>query len=294
MRTLHRFPRFTGMPLTLLVSLLFLTEISFAGTIVVGYAPNGTGGPVGDSVTTFDFATGQQIASFMTDGGLCKCGRGLEVVGNTVYYTDLSGSQGIHLAPYNQGLGGHDFQLFPNPRPGFGIQDIDYSNGALYVMTGYSNGLPIVYALSQTDGHVISSVSIQSHPGTGADGFTVLPNGDFLINDNDAVATYRGYDPTTGNPTGLVITLPALGGLATGVDYNPTDNSLYFFGFFGSGPALARTTLTGTFLGSAPISMVFEDISVVVPEPSSLMLYIVGISGLILLRRRVRLKGGAG
>ena len=60
-----------------------------------------------------------------------------------------------------------------------------------------------MYALGPTDGHVLSSVAIQSYPNTAADGFTVLPNGDFPINDGDAVGTYRSYSGITGARAGI-------------------------------------------------------------------------------------------
>lgn len=276
MNACGRVLQFTAITLTGLIGSLFLPQTSIAGPIIVAQTENGS------IVATFDFATGNQIASFVTDAGTNARGRAVEVVGNTVYYATAFSTPGdIHLAPYNSGLGGSDFATFSNPRPGFGVQDLDYRNGVLYALTGYPSGLPIVFSLSPTDGHVISSVSIQSHPGTGSDGFTVLPNGDFLINDDDNEPTYRGYDPTTGNPTGLVITLSGLG-RSTGVDYNPGDNSLYFHNLSPFG--LTRTTLTGTFIESVPIPSslgLFGDISVLaVPEPSSLALVAIGLAGL--------------
>ena len=262
---------------------LFFPGMCLAGPIIVGHTGGG-------SVATLDFATGNESASFTTDGAAIDSrGRAVEVVGGTVYYAAISGD--IHLAPYNNGLGGSDLGTIPNPRPGFGVQDLDFSNGILFALTGYSDGTPgtpVVYRLNPTTGAVIGSPVTINGPGGLADGFTVLPNGDFLINDNDAVATYRSYSPTTGNPTGLVITLPALAGTATGVDYNPGDNLLYYAGrFTGANPGLARTTLTGTFLGSVPISTDgIEDISVIVPEPGTLVLCICGLAGLMLMRWR--------
>ena len=144
----------------------------------------------------------------------------MEVVGNIVYYTSVSGD--IHRRPYNNGLGGPELlPVFPNPRPGHGIQDLDYAvdangTGVLYALTGYLTGLPIVYALNPVTGSIISSVSILMHPNIQADGFTVLPNGDFLINDGDASATYRVYDHITGSPTGSSFTVPSAVGGTTG------------------------------------------------------------------------------
>lgn len=252
--------RFTRIVALALSGCSLLGGAGFAAPVIVGHS-GGNG-----SIVTFDFATGgTPLASFLTTGAsIDSRGRAVEVIGNIVYYAAVSGD--IHLAPYNGGLGGPDSAVLLNPRPGFGVQDLDYMNGVLYALTGYPSGLPIVYGLDPTTGAVLNSVAIQNHPGTQSDGFTVLPNGDFLINDNDAVHTYRSYDSTTGMPTGLVITVPALGSNTSGVDFNPGDNNLYFSGFFGSGPGLGRTNLTGAFLGSIPTSGVVEDISVLTTE----------------------------
>ena len=261
MRTLGRFVRLAGIALAALIVSLSFAGTSFAADpLIVGYAPYSPNMPI----LTIDFANGLITASFVPQYGSYD-GRGLEVVGNTVSYTSYDSPGDIHLAPYNNGSGGPDFATFPNPRPGYGVQDVAYSNGVLYVLAGYWSGLPIVYALSPTDGHVLSSVAIQDHPGGAADGFTVLPNGDFLINDNDAVGLYRSYSPITGLPDGLVINL---GYLCSGVHYNPGDNSLYYFCYhpiYG----LVRTDLNGNVLGSVSINDIFEDITVLqVPDVS--------------------------
>ena len=228
---------------------------SLGHPIIVGYVPDAT------EIATYDFTVGK-IASFITDGRFG--GRGLEVVGNTVYYSGLDNS-GIHLAPYNQGSGGHDFAVFPNPNPnGYFIQDLDYRRDTctLYAMTGYESAPPVVYGLGPTDGHVMSSVAIQQHPGTQADGFTVLPDGNFLINDNDGVPTYREYSSSTGQPVtgGIVFTLPV--SLATGVDYNPVDGFLYFWANNLGTLELVQTNLNGVVQTISPaIRDNLEDIS---------------------------------
>jgi uncharacterized repeat protein (TIGR01451 family) len=228
------------------------------------------------TIPTFDFGTGTTTAQFVT-GASDDRGRGMEVVSglacwNTtvVYYTSISGD--IHVAPYAGGSGGPDITVLPNPRQGGnGIQDLDYRNGVLYAMTGYNagnGGVPIVYSLNPCTGAVLSSVNIVSSS-RNSDGFTVLPSGDFLINDGDGSTTYRAYSSTTGAPTGLVITLPASG--ATGVDYNPPDNSLYFFANFVGTRKLARTDLSGNLLGTIPVAWTgsfIEDISVLPCAPS--------------------------
>lgn len=291
MKTFDRFSRFTGIALTALIGLLFFAGTSFAtptpttpprirptprprpGPIIVGHT--GTFGVM----VTYNFATGGTATASFVPGGAYRSGRGVQVIGNTVYYTGITGD--IHLAPYNNGLGGPDFAVFPNPRqpgcPGYdcGVQDLAYHVGVLYALTGYYLGLPIVYGLNPTTGQVISRVPILRLPNsTQSDGFTVLPNGNFLINDGDFRATYREYYSTgtlAGTPTGFFFTVPFAEGTA-GVDYNPADNSLYFSGLFCfSCPGyatkeLVRTDLNGNLLGhvqiSIPLNDGIEDISV--------------------------------
>ena len=73
----------------------------------------------------------------------------------------------------------------PNPAPATSIQDLDLVNGVLYAMTGYILG-PAglqVFGLDPVTGTVVRGpVSIGPPAGTTSDGFTVLPNGNFLIN----------------------------------------------------------------------------------------------------------------
>jgi uncharacterized repeat protein (TIGR01451 family)/fimbrial isopeptide formation D2 family protein len=243
---------------------LFNTGVSDNGGVrVVGHEGNFS------KIPTFDLATGTTTAQFST-GASDSRGRGVEVVSglscwNTtvVYYTSISGD--IHVAPYAGGSGGPDIAVLPNPRlGGHGIQDLDYANGILYAMTGYNAGLgavPIVYSLNPCTGAVLSSVTLLS-ASRNSDGFTVLPNGDFLINDGDAQTTYRAYSSTTGAPTGLVITSAA--NSPTGVDYNPADNNLYFYGNFAGTTKVARTDLAGNPIGTVNwAGGGIEDISVI-------------------------------
>jgi hypothetical protein len=74
-------------------------------------------------IATVDMNTGLQVGSFVPDqatncpGGSCN-GRGVAVLGNFAYYTELDGgfgaSSGIYVAPFNNGVGGHDIKSFPN------------------------------------------------------------------------------------------------------------------------------------------------------------------------------------
>jgi len=136
------------------------------------------------------------------------------------------------------------------------------------VLTGYPTFPLQVFRINPATGVVSSTVTNIFGPAPTADGFTVLPNGNFLINNGDAECTYNQYDPTTGtviSGTTIVVTPttaphPGFGvPSCTGVDTDGT--SLFFLTNFNS---ITKTTLAG-----APISTVFignqfvEDISIV-------------------------------
>ena len=94
-------------------------------------------GPIG----TVDMTTGLQVGSFIPDQAKIGSnnGRGVAVLGNFVYYTELVGgfgaSSGIYVAPFNNGAGGADIKSFANPVPGTGIVDLAESGGVLYAIT---------------------------------------------------------------------------------------------------------------------------------------------------------------
>jgi hypothetical protein len=166
-------------------------------------------------------------------------------VGNEIFYTELSNSpsfgpsDGIHVAPFNNGAGGSDLLVLPNPAPTSGIQDLTYAGGALYALTGYGTSGPLqVWKLDATTGAVIGGpITIGSDPD--ADGFAILPNGNFLINAGDASCSYTEYNSATGAATGNSFTVPNAS-TCTGVE---TDgSSLYFETDFNS---FTKTDLTG-------------------------------------------------
>jgi hypothetical protein len=265
---------------------------NFAGTPA---QPFGTG-----PIATYDFSSGALVNSFVPDGAATSLfGRGVQVVGNSVYYTEVGTTSSsnstdfIRVAPFNNGLGGPDVAHLPNPDPTHGIQDLAYSGGALYALTGYSvppSGTLLAWKLNPTTGAVLGGPIHINTPGTSnADGFTVLPNGNFLINDGDLSTTYREYNSTTGNPTGLSFVLPGgpIGTPAlqssTGVD---TDGLHLYFAAINSQsvPEFVETDLSGNFLTATTFSTVgvgnqIIDISLIVPgtpEPASIALFGLG------------------
>jgi hypothetical protein len=230
-----------------------------ASTIVGNNAADG-GGPI----QTYDLSTGSLVNSFVPDGAQPSGanGRAVAVEGNEIFYSELSNlfgaSDGIHVAPFNGGAGGSDLRVLPNPSPTTGIQDLEFSNGNLYALTGYPNGSLQVWKLDPSNGAVLAGpVAITGiNVSASADGFTVLPDGNFLINDADESCTYRAYSSTTGQPTGQSITVPG-GSTCTGVD---TDgSSLYFETNFSS---FTRTDMNGNLIATTNVgSNSVEDVS---------------------------------
>jgi hypothetical protein len=150
-----------------------------------------------------------------------------------------------------------------------------YSNGVLYALTGYQSDPLEVFGLNPLTGAVVSGpVSIIGPAGTasasnGTDGFTVLPNGNFFLNEGDDTCTYDQYNPSTGlvipgttivNPACPGNPKPGLG--STGVETDGT--SLFFQTNFNS---FTQTTLSGTLVAtqvvSTPPADQCEDISLV-------------------------------
>jgi hypothetical protein len=212
-------------------------------------------------IQTYDFATGALVNSFVPDGAANGGnGRAVTVVGNEVFYTEVSGSplasDGIHVAPFNNGAGGSDLRVLPNPAPSTGIQDLAYAGGYLYALTGYNQSPLQVWKLNPSTGSVIGAAISISGPASGADGFTVLPDGNFLINDGDTLCTYREYNSSTGQATGTSLSVPG-GTRCTGVETDGT--SLYFQTNFSS---FTKTDLSGTFISTTTVtSNTVEDIS---------------------------------
>jgi PEP-CTERM motif len=234
-------------------------------------------------IETVDMTTNTIVNSFIPDQAKIGTnnGRGVEVLGNFVYYTELTNgfgpSDGIYVAPYNNGAGGSDIKSFVNPVPGTGVVDLAAANGKLYAMTGYPNGPEVVQATDGNGNNIGGPITLTNLDGSNlssSDGFTVLSNGNWLINTGDAVNTYNQYDPTTGMEiAGTTISAPNCGS-STGVDNNGT--SLFFDCNLNS---IVQTDLNGNFISSTALSAGgFEDISIIqagpinppVPEPASL------------------------
>ncbi len=221
------------------------------------------------AITTFDFNGGATVGSFLPTGASIpnnlNNGRGVLVLGNLVYYTELSGALGfgptdfIRIAPFNGGAGGADIGTLPNPRPTDGIQDIAVFKGQLYVLTGYPLDAPEVFVLDAVTGAVISGpISISAPAAIDSDGFTVLANGNFLINSGDASCTYNQYNPATGALIpATTIVVPGGPSFCTGVESDGV--SLFFQTNFDS---FTQTDLSGNFIANQTVAAnTCEDIS---------------------------------
>src|SRR5690242_13026329 len=269
LRRLHRLVRslLIGL-LTASACLVINTSAAVAsGPLIVGNNANAGAGPI----QTFDFSVGgAPVASFIPTGATdSNNGRGVDVIGSEVFYTELSSGFGptpsIEVAPYNGGAGGPDTRTLPNPRPTTGIQDLASSGGALYALTGYPFNPLEVFKLDPSTGAVLAGpISITGAASPSSDGFAVLPNGNYLINDGDANCTYNQYNGTTGTQvSGTTITVPGAR-FCTGAD---TDGTSLFFetdlnGFTQtdmSGNLIAHTSVSGENVG-------VEDISILHPS----------------------------
>jgi hypothetical protein len=232
-----------------------------SNTIVGNNAADG-GGPI----QTYDLSTGSLVNSFVPDGAQVPGanGRAVAVQGDEIFYSELSNglafgpSDGIHAAPFNAGAGGSDVRVLSNPAPTTGIQDLAFSNGNLYALTGYPDGTLQAWELNPISGTVIAGpVAIGSPAAADADGFAVLPDGNFLINDGDALCTYREYDSITGQPTGGSITVPGEPSFCTGVE---TDGSSLFFQT--NFHSFTKTDLSGNLIATTNVaSNEVEDVS---------------------------------
>ncbi len=238
-----------------------------------------TGAGNGSPIQTYDFLTGDLLNSFVPEHA--SNGRGLAIQGTEIFYTGRF-DDSIHVCSYgSEGSGATtDTRTLVNAwRPGVEIQDLAFHGNVLYALTGYPGQQLEVFKLNPNTGAVIGgAIPIGNPASSTSDGFTVLPNGNFFINDFDGFygcTIYREYSSTTGNLVsgGLVIDLRPFGfAQARGVATAPNGQSLYFAAAAISGidgfdgvDTFVQTDLAGNLLGFQPAPSAIEDIDVVIP-----------------------------
>jgi hypothetical protein len=224
-------------------------------------------------IQTYDFTDGSLVHSLTPAGAPYASGRGLAIYDGDIYYTELlaagsGGSDVIHFCYYGtEGSGSAtDTGTFQNPDPRrdvfgnpAGIQDLAFHYDSnlqkteLYALTGYPNLPPEVFEIdsdptSQTYGKTLAGpfpltgqADDGGHAAEDSDGFTVLPNGHFLVNEGDGSPVYDEYQI---EGTHAVLIPQSSGGLridlrnyagngvnfshGTGVATSPDGQSLYF------------------------------------------------------------------
>ena len=282
---------------SLVISALFIINNAFAGTIVWGNnaAANGT-----QSIEAFDLSTGAQVASFLVPNASGNLnGRGIAVVGNTIYYTNSTGGNVYKTNSITHSDDGIAFNSGLN-----GIANIAWDGSALWI-TGY-NGTNNAYRYSTTG----TLMQIVLGFGNSRDGFEVA-NNHLIANRGDGENIYDLYDLTGVLQTAAFIDTSKApgfvrGSITTGITFDGTDyiiaNSPGFFGptsqllaYDVNGNYLRTQTLTGTPPGGA--IRLLEDLSSLgnipsnpppttgVPEPSTLFLVGIALVGVIRSRR---------
>lgn len=256
-----------------------------AGTIV--YGNNASFGA--DVITAVDISTGQVVQEF--NAPVSGNGRGIAVVGTTIYYTNAGSGLIYKTDTVTHADGG----IFADTGAGSsGIATVAY-DGTNFYATGYSgNNTTKVYDANGT------LLRTQSGLGNGRDGFEVA-NSFIIANRGDAEGPYDKYnldgtlvsqdflvDPNTTQTTGVTF---------DGTDYYVSEiynNAIAVFD--SNGTYLNRVTLSTTghlledlsALGNVPNNPPVTPPDTGVPEPATLALMLGGLAVAGITSRRSR------
>ena len=303
---LNKVVRFLGLAVAIATLSTSARADSFI-TAVINNASFGNG-PIQSWMLDLTTGVATSAGSFIPQGavpggpnGNTPNGRAIAVTDTQFYYTELTGggfgpTLNIETGLYNNGAGGPDNGAISNPIPGQGIADLHFgtgvSGGDLFALAGYPNVGPEVFEFDPSNGIILlPPVTIATD--AGADGFTILPNGNYLINRGDATNSYDQYNPVTGaRISGTNIVAPGCSS-ATGVD---TDGTHLFFDC--NLNSIVETDLSGTLIHSFTLPGGFgvgEELSLVenfspppptVPEPRNVASLVTAIFLVALIFRR--------
>ena len=287
----------------------FLFSVGFAGSLLCASGAsaativwgNNASAPGTESIEAFSLDTGAQFASFLVPNpGSNQNGRGIAVVGSTIYYSNASGGDVYLTNTRNHSADGVAFNTGLN-----GIANIAWDGTALWV-TGY-NGTDNAYRYTPTGKLLQTVVGF----GNSRDGFEVA-NNQLIANRADGQNIYDLYDLNGVLKTSAFINTSLApgfvpGSITTGITFDGTDyiigNSPGFNGptsqlliYDSNGKYVRTQTLAGTPPGGAP--RLLEDLSSLgnipsnppptpgAPEPASLGLLGAGVATGAILRAR--------
>lgn len=281
---------------TLFAAGLLTTSTAVAGTIVYGNNASLDGT---ETIEAFDISTGAQVANFIVPNlAANRNGRGIAVVGTTIYYSNASSGNVYKTNSVNHSDDGIAFNTNLN-----GIANIAFDGTALYV-TGY-NGTNNAYRYS------LSGTLLQTVSGFGnsRDGFEVA-NNNLIANRGDGESVYDLFKLDGTMLTSAFIDVKAkvtgFAGITTGITFDGTNyiisNPTAFDAtttklliFDTSGNYVRSQVLAGTPAGGQ--GRLLEDLSTLgniptnppvtgTPEPVTFLLLGSGFAGIAVIRAR--------